>query len=60
MNYTKEFADYVSLIKNTIPNKYSYKCDKYGALDKCTRILRQITEEEKNIENFDRSKIILT
>jgi hypothetical protein len=30
-----------------------------GAIDKCTRLLKQITEEERNIESFDRSNLIL-
>ena len=32
MNYTKDFIDYVNIIKNTFSGKYSLKIEKYGIL----------------------------
>ncbi len=62
MNYTRDFNDYVGILKNSISNKFTFKSEKYGmiiiirgVLDKCTRILRQIREEEMNIEAFNNS-----
>jgi hypothetical protein len=67
MNYTRDFNDYVGILKNSISNKFTFKSEKYGilffkegVLDKCTRILRQINEEESNIETFNNSKYCIT
>lgn len=57
MNITKDFHEYVNIVKNTLTSKYTLKCEKYNPIDKCTRLLRQITEIEKNLEAMSASKI---
>ena len=56
MNITKEFHDYVNIVKNTLTSKFVLKCEKYNPIDKCTRLLRQISEIERNIETMTTSK----
>lgn len=49
MNITKEFHEYVNVVKSTLTTKYAFKCEKYNPVDKCIRLLRQIVEIEKNL-----------
>ena len=49
MNLTKDFNDYISNIK-TVPPIFQFKCKKYSPMFKCKRLLKQITEADKNIE----------
>lgn len=57
MNITKEFLDYANIVKNTFSSKFNLKCERYGPIDKCTRLLRQITEIERNLEEMGTSII---
>jgi len=57
MNITKDFHEYVNIVKNTLTSKYTLKCEKYNPIDKCTRLLRQITDIDKNLEAMSASKI---
>lgn len=52
MNFTRDFHEYVNIVKNTYVSKFSFKCEKYNPLDKCTMILRQMIEVEKNIDSL--------
>jgi hypothetical protein len=56
MNITKEFHDYVNIVKNTLTSKFVLKCEKYNPIDKCTRLLRQISEIERNLDTMTTSK----
>lgn len=58
MNITKEFHDYVNIVKNTFANKFTLKCERYAPLDKCQRVLRQIIDVDRNIDTIATSKII--
>ena len=49
MNLTKDFNDYISNIK-TVPPIFQFKCKKYSPMFKCKRLLKQITEADKNIK----------
>ena len=59
MNYTKDFQDYIGIVKNTFVNKFHFKCEKYNPIDKCTIILRQMIEVENNIDSLKTGKIII-
>lgn len=56
MNYTKEFHDYVNIVKNTYLSKFHFKCEKYNPIDQCSIILRQMVEVEKNIDSLRTGK----
>jgi hypothetical protein len=56
MNITKEFHEYINIVKNTFSSKFQLKCERYGALDKCSRVLRQIVDVERNIDTITASK----
>jgi hypothetical protein len=57
MNITKDFQEYVNIVKSTINSKFNLKCEKYGPIDKCVRLLRQIAEIDRNLETMSISKI---
>ena len=57
MNFTRDFHEYVNIVKNTYVSKFNFKCEKYNPLDKCTMILRQMIEVEKNIDSLKTGKI---
>lgn len=52
MNYTKDFHSYINIVRSTYISKFNYKCEKYNPLDKCSIILRQMVEVEKNINSL--------
>jgi hypothetical protein len=56
MNITKDFHEYVNVVKSTLTTKYTFKCEKYNPIDKCIRLLRQIVEIEKNLVTIGASK----
>ncbi len=56
MNFTRDFHEYVNIVKNTYVSKFHFKCEKYNPLDKCTMILRQMIEVEKNIDSLKTGK----
>ena len=51
MNITKDFHDYISSTTNKYP-QYKFKCDQYSPIDKCRKILSQINEVERNINQI--------
>jgi len=55
MNITKDFQEYVSIVKNTLNSKFNLKCEKYGPIDKCTRLLRQIVDIDRNLQAMSSS-----
>ncbi len=55
MNITKEFNDFVNIVKNTMTSKFVMKCEKYNPIDKCARLLRQISEIERNLDTMSTS-----
>ena len=55
MNITKEFHDYVNIVKSTLTSKFILKCEKYNPIDKCIRLLRQISEIERNLDTMSTS-----
>jgi hypothetical protein len=58
MNYTKDFHEYANIVKNTFNsynNKFHVKYERYGALDKCSRVLREIVDVDRNIETITAS-----
>ena len=59
MNITKDFHEYISVVKNTLTSKYSLKTERYGLFDKCTRLLKQIDEVGRNLETMSSSIIKL-
>lgn len=56
MNITKDFHEYISVVKNTLTSKYVLKTERYGVFDKCTRLLKQIEEVGRNLETMSTSK----
>ena len=56
MNYTKDFHNYVNIVRSTYISKFNFKCEKYNPLDKCSIILRQMVEVEKNINSLQTGK----
>lgn len=51
MNITKDFYDFVSSTRSTIPH-YTFKCETYSAMHKCNRLLQQICDAERNINQI--------
>jgi syntaxin 5 len=51
MNITKDFHDYISSTTNKYP-QYKFKCDQHSPIDKCRKILSQINEVERNINQI--------
>lgn len=56
MNITKDFHEYVNTVKNTLCSNFNLKYERYGPMDKCTRILRMISEADRSIEAVTASK----
>ena len=46
-------------MKNTYISKFKFKCEKYNPIDKCTIILRQMSEVERNIDSLKSSNFLL-
>jgi hypothetical protein len=57
MNITKDFHDYINIVKNTT-SRFNFRCEKYSPIDKCSRILREIVDVERNIETISSSNNI--
>jgi len=55
MNITRDFHEYINIVKNTLIPKFILKCERYGPIDKCVRLLRQITEIDRNLETMSTS-----
>jgi hypothetical protein len=55
MNITKDFHEYIGIVKNTITSKFNLKCEKYNPIDKCKRLLRQIVDLERNLDSMGTS-----
>jgi hypothetical protein len=58
MNITKDFHEYVNIVKNTLTPKFNLKCEKYNPIDKCLRLLRQIAEIDRNLEAMGTSNFL--
>jgi hypothetical protein len=57
MNITRDFHEYANIVKNTITPRFNLKCERYGPIDKCSRLLIRITDIERNLETMGTSKI---
>jgi hypothetical protein len=57
MNITKDFHEYIGIVKNLSVPRFKLSSEIYSPIDKCSKLLGKISEVESNIEKINSSKI---